>query len=89
MSTQAGVEVLAAALALGRRDRARLAKALIASLDPPDVEVVDDSVVDLHPDWEAEIERRERDVEEGRVQLIDGDEAFAQIRREIAERKKV
>ncbi len=89
MTQHSREEILAAALALGADDRERLLRKLILTLDPPNGDDVDDPSVELHPDWEAEIERRERDVDEGRVQLIDGEEAFRQVREMLADRKRL
>jgi putative addiction module component (TIGR02574 family) len=35
-----------------------------------------DSDVDLSPEWRAEIDRRSREIDEGTVAPIDGDEVF-------------
>ena len=68
-------ELEAAALKLSSESRARLAHALILSLDPgeePDPE---------HEKlWMEEIERRCRDIDEGRTQPVPGEEAFQRIR---------
>ena len=53
-------------------ERARLAEALLASLDPhvPDVEAA----------WEQEIRRRIHEVESGAVQLVPSAQVFSQVR---------
>jgi putative addiction module component (TIGR02574 family) len=64
-------QIHAEALRLPRRDRARLAEALLSSLDED---------ADIEAAWAAEIERRMEDVRQGRVQLIDADEVLAELR---------
>jgi putative addiction module component (TIGR02574 family) len=64
------------ALKLPVEGRAKLAHALILSLDedegPPDPE---------HERlWQEEIQRRCRDIDEGRAELIEGEEAFRRAR---------
>ena len=54
MSTE---ELLAEALRLSRRDRARVAEELLSSLEEPDDEIV--------AAWATELERGSRDVAEG------------------------
>ena len=62
---------------LSDTERAELALSLIASLDgPPDADV-DDA-------WRVEVERRVRQIENGEVQLVPGDEVFARLRRRLA-----
>jgi len=63
-----------AALALPLAERARLAKALIESLDQdPDVEAA----------WEREIRRRVEMVESGEATIIPAEDVFAEARRLI------
>ena len=38
--------------------------------------------------WAAEIDERVREIREGRVELIDGDTALAQVRAALAARRK-
>jgi putative addiction module component (TIGR02574 family) len=64
-------ELLAEALRLTRVDRARVAEALLSSLEESDEEVA--------TAWAAELERRSRDVAEGRVQTTSWDAARAEI----------
>jgi putative addiction module component (TIGR02574 family) len=66
------VELLEAeALQLSPSDRARLVERLIASLDAdPDVEEA----------WAAEVERRNAEIESGKVSLIAGSEALAELK---------
>jgi putative addiction module component (TIGR02574 family) len=58
------------------RDRARLAEALLASLEDP-AEPANDAL------FREELAKRIADVEAGRVQLISAEEAFASLRRSL------
>jgi putative addiction module component (TIGR02574 family) len=62
-------------LSLPTEERAALAHDLIASLDAEDA--------DPHADarWATEIERRAREVAEGKVALVDADEVHAEAAR--------
>jgi putative addiction module component (TIGR02574 family) len=61
------------AMTLPNRERAKLARDLVASLDGP-VEV---SVAEA---WDTEICRRINDIESGKTELLDVDEAIARAR---------
>ena len=66
------------ALRLPAEDRAELAHALIQSLDEDEAEEID---ARLHKDlWMKEIERRCREIDEGKSQPIPADEVLAEIR---------
>ena len=67
-------EVEAKAKALPERERAHLAAVLIDSLD-------DRYDADAEEAWQAEIERRCREIDDGSVKLVPGDEVFAEARR--------
>lgn len=59
------------ALRLSATERARLIERLIASLDvDPDIEEA----------WAAEVERRNSEVESGKVSLVSGPEAIAKLK---------
>jgi putative addiction module component (TIGR02574 family) len=64
------------ALRLPPKDRARLAGELIHSLD--EVPEADRLAVDTA--WRAEVERRVRDMREGRVEMLDGDKVMQELR---------
>ena len=67
-------KLLAEAMGLPAEDRAELASRLIESLD----EGAEDP--DAAEAWAREIERRVREVDEGRVQLIPWEEVRARLR---------
>lgn len=68
-------EIIQAAMALPPEARAQIAEQLLASLDPAQAEV--DAA------WEVEVERRIREVEEGRVQLVPHDQVMSQVREHL------
>lgn len=76
--SDAARHVLAEALRLPVKERADLAAQLLRSLDDEEREEA------VSPDewqrvWTAEIEKRMREIREGKVALIDGDEVFREI----------
>lgn len=75
MSTE---ELLAQALRLSRRDRARVAQEL------SNLEEDDDNVATA---WAAELERRSRDLAESRVQAVPWDVARTEILSELEQRR--
>ena len=72
-------ELLAEALRLTRVDRARVAEELLSSLEESDDEVA--------TAWATELERRSRDVAEGRVQTTSWDTARTEILKELEQRR--
>ncbi len=66
-------EVMRAALALPPGARAMLADHILESLDDPNQTKIDAA-------WAEEIERRIRDIDEGKVKLIPGEEVLAKLR---------
>jgi putative addiction module component (TIGR02574 family) len=72
-------ELLAEALRLPRRDRARVVEELLSSLEEADEDVA--------AAWAEELERRSREVAEGRVQTIPWEIARAEVLKEIEERR--
>lgn len=66
-------EILRAALALPPGMRAMLADHLLASLDAPNQKEIDAA-------WAEEIERRIRDIDEGKVEMIDGEVVMQKLR---------
>ncbi len=65
-------ELTERAKALPPEERARLAEELLATLDP--------SEDGVEAAWDDEIRKRIDEVENGTVQLVPADEAFAQVR---------
>lgn len=76
MSTE---ELLAEALRLPRAERARVVEELLASLEEP--------ADDVAAAWAAELERRSREVAEGRVPTVAWDTVRAEILNEIEQRR--
>jgi putative addiction module component (TIGR02574 family) len=71
-------ELLAQVLRLPRSERARLDEEVWASLEEPDEQVA--------AAWSLELERRSREIAEGRVQPVDWDTARVQVLKEIEQR---
>jgi putative addiction module component (TIGR02574 family) len=67
-------EVVSAALTLTAEARAMLMEELLTSLD---------SSEEVEAAWRAEIERRVRDIDEGKVQLIPGQEVMRELRAQL------
>ena len=74
------IEIRAGALNLPAPERALLAHDLIASLDAEDADPRADAL------WAAEIERRAREVADGKVALVDADEVHAEIAQRLRAR---
>ena len=72
-------ELLAQVLRLPREERARVAEQLLSSLEESEEEVA--------AAWAIELERRSREVAEGRVQTIDWETARADILEQLQERR--
>ena len=66
-------EILRAALSLPPGQRAMLADHLLASLDNPNQRKIDAA-------WAEEIERRIREIDEGKVETIDGELVMQELR---------
>jgi putative addiction module component (TIGR02574 family) len=66
-------EILNAALSLPPEERAALADHLLVSLDGPDQKVIDAA-------WAEEAERRERELDEGTVEAVDGELVMQRLR---------
>jgi putative addiction module component, TIGR02574 family len=80
MGTMTTIEIRTSALNLPAPERAELAHDLIASLDAEDPDPRADTL------WAAEIERRAREVADGKVTLIDSDEVHAEIAQRLRAR---
>jgi len=66
-------EILRAALSLPPGARAMLADHLLSSLDGPNQKAIDDA-------WAEEAERRMREIDEGKVEAIDGELVMRRLR---------
>lgn len=69
-------KLMSAVLELPSEERALLAEKLIESLDP----VSDEP---LSPEWQEEIRRRCREIDEGRARLVDAAEVFEETFRAL------
>lgn len=84
MASHNSDELLAAALTLPPEERERLAHELLDSLE--DEEHL--SPEEWQAAWDEEIERRVREIREGKAELIDGEVVFRDARARIAARRK-
>jgi putative addiction module component (TIGR02574 family) len=75
MGAMTTIEIRAGALNLPAPERASLAHDLIVSLDAENADPRADAL------WTTEIERRAREVADGKVDLVDADEVHAEIAR--------
>lgn len=80
-----GTKVLEAALALPERERARIAERLLSSLNGPPPSAEEQAKIDA--EWTAEIERRVRKIDEGKVELIPYEQVMADVRSLLQSRK--
>ena len=81
--TSAFEALLDQALKLPDEERGELASRLLRSLPPVDSDVA--SPPEWEALWSAELDHRVREVRDGSVELVDGDEVLAELR-DIAER---
>lgn len=77
MSTE---ELLAQVLRLPRGERARVAEEVLSSLEEPEEDVA--------AAWATELERRAREIADGRVQAVDWDTARGRILKELEQRRE-
>jgi putative addiction module component (TIGR02574 family) len=68
-------DIANAALALPAQARAMLAEDLLASLEA--------SPEDIEEAWRIEIERRVKEIKEGKVELIPGDQVMQELRAQL------
>jgi putative addiction module component (TIGR02574 family) len=76
MDTTQLESITSAAMTLSERERAKLAHDLVASLDGP-------ADISVEEAWDSEICRRINDIESGKTELMDADEAIARARARI------
>jgi putative addiction module component (TIGR02574 family) len=69
--------VFSAALALPTKKRAELAHRLIESLDGPPPTAAEQAEIDAA--WAREIERREKEIDEGKAELIPFEDVMAEV----------
>ena len=74
-------EILPAALALSAKERAKLAREILESLQNPDADADADAA------WIEEIDRRAQEVENGTAPLVDWDVARGQIAQRLKARR--
>ena len=72
-------DLLAEALRLPRRERAKVAQELLSSLE--------ESSDDVATAWADELERRSREAADGRVQTVPWETARAEILKELEQRR--
>ena len=72
-------ELLARALRLPRPERARVAEELLSSLE--------EAEEDVAAAWADELERRSREIADGRVQTVSWDTARTEILKELERRR--
>lgn len=84
--TMSVAEVEQLLLSMDRQDRAEVLHRGIRSLDADDPGVHDQAEVDAA--WRSELRRRIDDIESGKVELLDAAEVHAQLRAELAARRK-
>jgi len=78
--------VLEQALKLSDDERGELVERLLQSLGAEDGDEVTGEA--WNAAWSAELDRRVAEVDEGAVELVDGDEALAQVRAAIEARRR-
>lgn len=76
MNTNQIESIASAAMTLPERERAKLARDLVASLDGP-------ADIGVSEAWDAEICRRINDIESGKAKLLNADEVIARARARI------
>ena len=73
-------DLLAQVLQLPRRERARVAEQLLASLEEAEEQVVFA--------WARELERRSREVAEGKVEAVEWETVRAEVLKELERRRE-
>jgi putative addiction module component (TIGR02574 family) len=79
-------QVLKQALRLPQRERATLVAELLRTLDDEGDEGLTQE--EWEKAWAAEIDRRVREIREGKAELIDGDEALRRVRAGLKPRRR-
>jgi putative addiction module component (TIGR02574 family) len=79
----AAEKILQEALALPPEDRVRIANALYESVGPDDEEMLDDDAWEKA--WAVEVERRIKDLDEGRTTAISYEEFKSRVRARLSQ----
>jgi putative addiction module component (TIGR02574 family) len=69
-------DIVKQATDLEKSERAKVISLLLKTLDPPG-----EDVADFEAAWSDELDRREREIEHGEVELVEWDEVRAGLRR--------
>ena len=69
-------DIVKQASELDSSDRSKVVTQLLRTLDPPGGDIVD-----FETAWSDELERREREIENGEVELVDWDQLRASLQR--------
>jgi len=72
-------DLLAQVLKLPRQERARVAEQLLSSLEEPEEQVT--------VAWARELERRSREIAEGKVQTVEWETVRAEVLKELKQRR--
>jgi putative addiction module component (TIGR02574 family) len=78
--TTAAKEIVEAALKLDPKVRAEVAEEILDSLE-------ESNYGELSPAWEKELDRRVKEIEEGRVELLPAEQVFAEIEASLRTRR--
>jgi putative addiction module component (TIGR02574 family) len=76
------------ALELSDEERIELAARLLRSLEPSQLRTLELADEDWRGEWTGEIDRRLREVRDGKVTPVDGDEVFRRARERIAANRR-
>jgi putative addiction module component (TIGR02574 family) len=77
------------AKALSDTDREELARRLYDTLPPlPEMPRVWDNEEEAEAAWQAELQQRLDSIADGTAELVDGEQAFAELRKRLAEKHR-
>ena len=81
--------LLEQAKSLPEADREELARRLYDTLPPlPEMPQAWDNEEEAEAAWQAELQRRLDSIADGTAQLVDGEQAFAELRKRLAEKRR-
>lgn len=72
-------------LQLPREDRSKLASRLLESLEDGDFEPADEDSFEPSPEWREELQRRVKEIDEGKAKMIDHTDVLSHVRARLAE----